>query len=291
MATARRSTFRAEGKRITKDEGWPPRQGDSVSNVPADPEPPIPLGLPKDLGADPNSKVALDWLLAAIRAHARLRAKSFYDTGHFISELLDRRAMFGAVDIKDLCSKVALGMSHMTANKYLQISRSFPRSVALEHGIEKCYALVVYARTVARLGEAGKVLAADESIQGGRGLRAWKATAAEIFAAIRALKQAARDSKVPPGQRAREEHAAQATERFFRRLGMRRVLAHVVRRGGEAQIALFVPLDVAEALGAAPAKIPAKVRAFLRGKVGPRPLARAAAGARRRSTLRSARAG
>ncbi len=284
-------TSGAKGWPVGKDNAWPPGQGGPVSKVPTDPEPPIPLEMPKELGADPSSKVALDWLLAAIRAHALLRAKSFYDTGHFISELLDRRAMFGAVDIKDLCSKVPLGMSHMTANKYLQISRSFPRSVALEQGIEKCYALVVYARTVGRAGEAGKVLAGDEAIQGGHGLRAAKATATEIFAAIRALKQAERDSKVPPDERAREERAAQATQRFFRRMGVKRVVAHVVRRGGEAQIALFVPLEIAEALGAAPVKSPAKLRALLRAGVETRPLARVAASARRAGRPRSARAG
>jgi len=69
------------------------------------------------------------------------------------------------------------------------------------------------------------------------------------------------------------------------------VVAHVVRRGGEAQIALFVPLEVAEALGAAPVRVPAKVRASLRGALGTRPLARVSAGARRAGTPRSARAG
>ena len=227
-------------------KGWAPAaQGDLVSKVPTDPEPPIPLEMPKELGADLGSKVALDWLLAAIHAHGRLRAKSFYDTGHFISELLDRRAMFGAVNIKDLCSKVPLGMSHMTAHKYLQISRSFPRSVALEQGIEKCYALVVYARTIERPGEAGKVLAGDEPIRGSRGLRASTAKTAEIFGAIRALKQAERDSKVPSEVRAGYERTAHETEQVFRRLGMKGADARVVRRDGRAEVAVYIPIDVA----------------------------------------------
>ena len=268
---------------LGKANEWPAGPPDWVSKVPVDPEPPIPLEMPKELGVDLGSKVALDWLLAAIRAHARLRAKSFYDTGHFISELLDRRETIGAVNIKDLCSKVPLGMSHMTANKYLQISRSFPRSVALEEGIEKCYSLVVYARTIGRPGEAGKVLAGDEAIRGGRGLRASTATPTQIFGAIRALKQAERDSKVPPEERAREERAAQATQRLFRRLGVRRVIAHVVRRSGEVQIALFVPLDVAESLAAAGPSAPPDA------KGRPRPLARVVAA--RRTSPRRARAG
>jgi len=230
-----------------KPTGW-------VAQVPADPEPPIPLEMPKELGVELGSKVSLDWLLAAIRAHARLRAKSFYDTGHFVSELLDRRALVGAANIKELCARLPLGMSHMTANKYLQISRSFARSVALKHGIEKCYALVVYARTIGRPADAGAILAEDEAVRGARGLRALAATPAQIFAAIRALKQAARDSKVPPAERARQERAAAATQRLFRRLGVRRVTAHVVRRGGQTEIALYVPLDVAESLAAVPAK-------------------------------------
>ena len=142
---------------------------------------------------------------------------------------------------------------------------------------------MVYARTIGRAGEAGKVLAGDEAIQGGHGLRAAKATAAEMFAAIRALKQAERDSKVPPEERARQESAAQATQRLFRRLGVRRVTAHVVRHDGQVQIALFVPLDVAESLGATrpTAPPPAKHR--------PRPPARTLA--TRNATPRHARAG
>ena len=106
---------------------------------------------------------------------------------------------------------------------------------------------------------------------GARSLRASIATPSEILAAIRALEQAERDSKVAPAERARRERAAVATQRYFRSLGVRRVVAQVVRRGGQVEIALFVPLDVAESLTATPAKT----------KASPKPLARTTALSRR----------
>ena len=78
-----------------------------------------------------NSKELADWHVAQVHAHERLRTLSFYDTGHHLMELLALRDQVGAKDIKELCSKVDLGMSHMTANRYLQVARAFDRSTAL----------------------------------------------------------------------------------------------------------------------------------------------------------------
>ena len=210
--------------------------------VPSDPEPPIPREVPPNLV---DSKAVADWILTAIHAHGRLRAKSFYDTGHFIDRLLELRELFGVANIKELASKVPLGMSHMTANKYLQIARTFSRELALEHGIEKCYALLRYAKAIGRPDEAGAILAANEPIRGSRGLYAADASAAKIGAAVSALKQAERDSKVPTEVRAGYERTAHETEKAFRRLGMRGADAHVVRRDGTTQIAVYIPIDVA----------------------------------------------
>ena len=115
-----------------------------------------------------NSKELADWHVAQVHAHERLRTLSFYDTGHHLMELLALRDQLGAKDIKELCSKVDLGMSHMTANKYREVARAFDRSTALGAGIEKCYALTIYAKAIGRPGQAAAILAGDEPIRGAR---------------------------------------------------------------------------------------------------------------------------
>jgi len=224
--------------------------------VPADPEPPIAREPPPGIN---DSKVLADWYLAAIHAHATLRAKSFWDTGHFIAGLLELRALWGAANIKELVSKVPLPMSHMTANKYLQIARTFSRELAVEHGIEKCYALIGYAKAIGRPGEGGAILSANEPIRGARGLYAADASAAALLRAVHALKQAARDSKVPSEARLAYDRTAVVTEKLLRRLGLKSADAHFVRRGGRAQIAIYVPVEVAESL---PSALPSAVARF-----------------------------
>ncbi len=93
---------------------------------------PIPLPTQPPPGLD--SKELASWHVAQVHAHERLRTLSFYDTGHHLLQLLAMREHLGARDIKELCSKVDLGMSHMTANKYLQVARQFDRDTADSDG-------------------------------------------------------------------------------------------------------------------------------------------------------------
>lgn len=214
-----------------------------------DPEPPIPREPPEGLG---DSKQAVSWLVSAIHAHERLRDRSFYDTGHLIGRLLELRESVGARDIKDLCSKVDLGLSHMTANKYLQVARTFDRDTAVPQGIEKCYALVLYAKAIGRAGQAAAILSGDEVIRGGeRNLRAKAASASKIYDAVKTLKDAAKERRVPEETRAAAEKATVDTGTLFRTLGIRRAHTELVRRGGVSTIAVYIPLDVATGLEAA----------------------------------------
>jgi predicted metal-binding transcription factor (methanogenesis marker protein 9) len=209
-----------------------------------DPEPPIAREIPAQI----DSKQAIEWLVAAVNAHERLRSKSFYDTGHLIALLLDRRAELGVKDIKELCAKKSLGLSHMTANKYLRVARSFPRSRAIEQGIEKCYALLVYAKAIGRPEQALAILEQDEPIRGSRGLRSKQASAAKIYAAVRALKDAARAGKTPLTQQKEADRAALGAQTLARKLGWRGARAEVVRRGGESKVAIYLSIDTALAL-------------------------------------------
>lgn len=226
-----------------------------------DPEPPIPREPPPGLG---DSKQAVGWLVSAIHAHERLRDRSFYDTGHLIGRLLELRESVGAKDIKDLCSKVDLGLSHMTANKYLQVARTFDRETAVPMGIEKSYALVLYAKAIGRAGQAAAILSGDEPIRGGeRNLRAKAASASKIYDAVKTLKDARKASLVPPETRAAEEKATIDTGALLRTLGIKRAQTELVRRGGAPTIAVYIPLDVATGLEEAIPKALAKYGARL----------------------------
>ncbi|MCA9608940.1 MAG: hypothetical protein KC619_25230 [Myxococcales bacterium] len=195
-----------------------------------------------------DSKQLAAWHVAQIHAHEELRARSFYDTGHHLIELLALRSQLGAKDIKELCSKVDLGMSHMTANKYLQVARSFDRETAVETGIEKCYALTVYAKAIGRPGDAAAILARDEVVRGARGLRTKTASASKLYAAVRALKEAARVNREPTEIQAARERTAKATAAWVKKLGFRGAHTEVVRRGGEPRVAIYISLETAERL-------------------------------------------
>jgi predicted metal-binding transcription factor (methanogenesis marker protein 9) len=214
-----------------------------------DPEPPIAREVPGQfLSAGTDSKQAIDWLVAAVNAHERLRAKSFYDTGHLIGLLLDRRAELGVKDIKELCEKKQLGLSHMTAQKYLRVARTFPRDRAVQYGVEKCYALLVYAKAIGRPDGALAILERDELLRGSHGLRSKVASAAKIYAAVRALKEAARARREPAETKVEAERAALGVQKLARKLGWRGARAELVRRGGESKVAIYVSIPVALAL-------------------------------------------
>ncbi len=228
--------------------------------APPSPRPPIapatrppvavtaPLPLPTQPPAGLDSKQLADWHVAQVHAHERLRTLSFYDTGHHLMQLLAMREHFGARDIKELCSKVDLGMSHMTANKYLQVARAFDRDTALRIGIEKCYALTVYAKATGRAGQAAAILASDEPVRGERGLRVSSASASRLYGAVKTLKEAARANREPTEIQAAREATAKATGVLVKQLGFRGAKVEVVRRGGEPRIAIFISLEVAEKL-------------------------------------------
>jgi predicted metal-binding transcription factor (methanogenesis marker protein 9) len=209
-----------------------------------DPEPPIAREIPAQF----DSKQAIDWLVAAVNAHERLRSKSFYDTGHLIALLLDRRDELGVKDIKELCRKKALGLSHMTAQKYLRVARAFPRALAVDQGVEKCYALLVYAKAIGRPDAARAILEQDEPIRGSQGLRSKQASAAKIYGAVRALKEAARVRRQPTEQKLEGERAALGVQKLARKLGWRGARTEVVRRGGEPKVAIYVSIPVALAI-------------------------------------------
>jgi predicted metal-binding transcription factor (methanogenesis marker protein 9) len=238
----------AEPSRRSPPPGTRGRRGaprEAAREAAGDRRPPVGLG---ERSRATDSKQAIDWLVAAVNAHERLRSKSFYDTGHLIALLLERRAELGVKDIKELCAKKDLGLSHMTANKYLRVARTFPRDRAIEHGVEKCYALLVYAKTVGRPDHAFAILEQDEPIRGGRGLRSKEASAAKIYAAVRTLKEAARARKEPAAEREAADRAALGAEKLARTLGWRGAQAAVVRHGGKSKVAIYVPIDVALAL-------------------------------------------
>lgn len=212
----------------------------------ADPEPPIPRAAPPGLTESQEA----GWCVRAIAAHSRLRARSFYDTGALLDRLMALKGVYGAANIKELRIKAGLEMSHMTANKYLQIARAFPRDLALRTGIEKCYALIVYANVIGRRPEdAAALLGTDERIQGGpRGLTATTASATAIYAAIKALKDARKQNAEPTQLVAARKATADSVEKLIRLLGFEGASTDVIRRGGEARIAIYVSLETAAAL-------------------------------------------
>ena len=217
-----------------------------VAALPADPEPNIPLAAPAGL---PESKEA-DWCVRAIAAHARLRAKSFYDTGRLLDRLMALKGVYGAANIKELRIKAGLEMSHMTANKYLQIARAFPRDLALRTGIEKCYALIVYSKVVGKKPEdAASLLTANQRIQGGpRGLTAQSASATAIYAAIKSIKDARKQSTEPTQLVAARKATADSVEKLIRLLGFKGAITDVIHKRGEARIAIYVSLETAAQL-------------------------------------------
>jgi hypothetical protein len=143
---------------------------------------------------------------------------------------------------------VAIGMSHMTANKYLQVARTFDRETALSAGIEKCYALTVYAKAIGRPRQAAAILAKDEPIRGVPGLRAKSASASKLYAAVRELKAAAKAGREPSEIQAARTRTAAVTEKWVRKLGFSGAQTEIVRRGGEARVAIYISLEVADAL-------------------------------------------
>ena len=53
---------------------------------------------------------------------------------------------------------------------------------------------------------------------------------------------------MPMSGQAARQRAAQATESWVRKLGFRGAQAEIVRRGGEPRVAIYISLEIAEAL-------------------------------------------
>ena len=218
-------------------------------SVPSTVEPPIPRVPPPGL----DSQHLTAWVRARIAEHDGLRARSFWETGRLIALLLPRGRAAGAKDIKELVERGELGIAHMTAQKYVMVARSFERELAVRTGIEKCYALTVYAKAIGREGQAAKILEQNELIDGsddgrGRRLRAADVSAVKLRDAIRLLKGA---SAAPPTEVQRErEAAAKTAQAYARKLGMTKAVARLVRHGGETKVALYLPLGAAASLDA-----------------------------------------
>lgn len=209
--------------------------------------PPSDTGIARQPPPGLDSKQLAEWHVARIHEHEDLRARSFYDTGLLLKNLLALREEYGAKDIKELVSKAKLGMSHMTANKYMRVATIFERATAIEQGVEKCYALTIYAKAIGRPDDAPDILGADEPVSGVPGLTVRAASASKLYGAARAIKKAARE-KEPPEIQARHDQAVQSTEKWVRQLGFRGANAEIVRKHGEPRVAIYITLETAEAL-------------------------------------------
>lgn len=228
---------------------------------------PVEREIPPPAPVARDSKEHAEWIVEQILAEEKKRARSFYDTGKYIETLLGM-ASVGAKGVKELCTLHDLGMSHMTANKYLQVARAFARDIAIEHGIEKCYALTLYAKVIGRPKACEDILRRNEVVQGIEGVRAATASASKLYSAVRAIKKAAKEAREPSEIQAAHARTAQVAEAFVRRIGWRGAQAKVVRVGGKARLAIYVSLEIAESLET---RVPRALPRYLRGLVKSRP--------------------
>lgn len=236
-----------------------------MPTVSFDTEPRIPSSIPQ--GPSPRARAEL--IARSILAQAELRAKSFWATGKLIAELLDLRGEYGAANIKELCVKAGLGISHMTANKYLRISRTFQREMAVEVGIEKCYALIQFAKVIGRAKDAVAIWEADERINGApRGVTAKSASAKQIAEAVKTLKAGKKKRETPPETTAKVEAHVSKLDTTF---GLLRLQVHVEpkSRGGEPGYAIWVSEKAVDGLEARISKgLPRLVRDFEKHQPG-----------------------
>lgn len=201
----------------------------------ADPEPPFSPDVPPEI-TDPRERGA--YLLKVIRAHVVLREKTYWDSGRALLELMRMKDQYGASDLKELVDKAKVPVTHMTAQKWMEIARVFDRRTAVEHKAEKCYALIRYAVLTGRQDlDAPEILARDELLRGPERVRAKAATVAQVSAAVKALRVAAD----PERRRAdeRRKAAAASAEEVLRELGLSGARASVDARG-RIQVTLSV---------------------------------------------------
>jgi hypothetical protein len=179
-----------------------------------------------------------------------LRSASFWDSGYLLGLLMPSKELLGFKDLKALIEKSRLPISHFTAQKYLMVARSFDRETAKNTGIEKCYALTLYAKAVNRAGQAAQILAGNERIVGTDlpPLRSTAKTlsASQLMGVVRRMKTAARGEKVPTAVQAEREKIGQDTRKIIREMGFKRASASIVKRDGKPMVAIYLSLDEAQ---------------------------------------------
>jgi len=190
------------------------------------------------------------WVSDRLLEQEALRSASFWDTGHLLGFLMPNKDLLGFADLKALIEKYALPISHFTANKYLMVARSFDRETARTIGIEKCYALTLYAKVMGRAGKAAEILANNERIVGTdlppqRSL-AKTISASKLMGVVSRMKKDAREEKVPTAVQAERAKIGKDTSKIIRDLGFKRASASIVKRDGKQVVAIYLPIEEAQ---------------------------------------------
>jgi hypothetical protein len=190
------------------------------------------------------------WVSERLLEQESLRAGSFWDTGHLLGLMMPGKDLLGFKDLKTVVEQYQLPISHFTAQKFLMVARSFDRETAKNTGIEKCYALTLYAKATGRAGRAAEILAKNERISGtelppARSL-AKSISASQLMAVVRRLKTEARGEKVPTAVQQEREKLGKDTRKIIRDLGFKRASASIVRRDGRPMIAIYLSLEDAQ---------------------------------------------
>lgn len=194
-----------------------------------------------------------DWVRQQLLVQERRRADSYWQTGHVIGLLMAAKEALGAVDLKTLVAAAQLWISHFTAQKYLNVANAFPREVAVQQGIEKCYALTTYAKAIGREGQGLQIWKSDERIQAsedvmGRVISARQISASQLRKATKRIKAESKQEKVPTAVQLEREKLAKDTAKTVRALGFAKASAHLVRHDGQPKIAIYIPLETAQTL-------------------------------------------
>ncbi len=218
-----------------------------VVTPPRGPTNPGAIANPSTPPAGLNGLALARWVSERLLEQESLRAGSFWDTGHLLGFLMPTKELLGFKDIKAVIEQYRLGISHFTAQKFLMVARSFDRETAKSTGIEKCYALTLYAKATGRAGRAAEILAKNERIAGTdlppqRAL-AKTISASQLMGVVRRLKTEARGEKVPTAVQQEREKIGKDTRKIIRDLGFKRASASIVRRDGKPMVAIYVSLE------------------------------------------------
>lgn len=234
----------------------PPARDTVVVTPPPGPvQNPSTPGLEANPSMPPNLSPAqlADWVRGQLLAQERRRADSYWESGHLLALLMAHKEAFGAVDLKTLIEVLQLGVSHFTAQKYMTVAEAFPREVAVEQGIEKCYALTTYAKAIGREGQGLRIWMGDERIQASEETPGGPSTAKVISAsklrrATKRIKEESKQDEIPTAVQLQREKLAKDTAKIARSLGFTKANARLVRHDGQPKIALYIALPDAQNL-------------------------------------------